>query len=57
MDRIDSELAVKVNHGIALAELEGIDRAASYMVDASVPFNVAYRVLFYPSMRRGGDWR
>ena len=57
MNRNDIETAIKVNHGIAIAELEGAERGAAFMAANGVPFDVAHRVLMYPRMRRSYDWR
>ena len=57
MNRDDVETAIKVTHGIALAELEGAWQGAAFMAANSVPFDVAHRVLMYPRMRRSYDWR
>ena len=57
MNRDNVETAVKVNHGIAIAELEGAFRGAAFMAANGVPFDIAHRVLMYPSQRRAYDWR
>lgn len=57
MNRNDIETAIKVSHGIAIAELEGAWQGAAFMAANSVPFDVAHRVLMYPRMRRSYDWR
>lgn len=57
MNRDDIETAIKVNHGIAIAELEGARHGAAFMAANGVPFAVAHRVLMYPRMRRSYDWR
>lgn len=57
MNRNDIETAIKVSHGIAIAELEGAWQGAAFMAANSVPFDVAHRVLMYPHMRRSYDWR
>lgn len=57
MNRDDIETAIKVNHGIAIAGLEGTQRGAAFMAANGVPFVIAHRVLMYPRMRRSYDWR
>ena len=57
MNRDDIETAIKVSHGIAIAELEGAWQGAAFMAANSVPFDVAHRVLMYPRMCRSYDWR
>ena len=57
MNRDDVNTAIVVNHGIAIAELEGHSRGAMYMAEKGVPFEVAHRVLMYPHRRRSYDWR
>ena len=57
MNRDDIETAIKVNHGITIAELEGHGRGASFMAERGVPFEVAHRVLTRPMYRREYDWQ
>lgn len=58
MNRTDVNTAIVVNHGIAIAEMDGQPgRAAMYMAEKGVPFAVAHRVLLYPQRRRSYDWR
>ena len=57
MARSDVTTALAVQHGIAVATLDGLPRGASAMASAGVPIDVALRVLLRPHLRRPSDWR
>lgn len=54
LSRPNLAMALIVDHGIAMAETEGMAKAAAYLAARNVPDAVIARVLCEPGRRRGG---
>jgi hypothetical protein len=55
--RPDRVKAIAVNAGIAMAQKDGREAAATFLEDAGVPLPVIARVLSEPEKRRAEDLR
>jgi hypothetical protein len=54
--RIDKDIEMAVNRGLAASMLNGMAVGAEIMKAAGVPLHVSTRVLANPNQRRGTDW-
>lgn len=57
MQRVNTNLEVAVNRGIAALLIFGIREGIKVMRDNHVPIEIAKRIILGPNTRRASDWR
>jgi hypothetical protein len=55
--RVNKDIEVAVNRGLAASMLDGMAAGAAIMKAAGVPIEVSARVLSNPGRRRESDWQ